>query len=81
MGVITFGLKTAVWMREVARHLQRLREQRGRVLAGKILGAVGKGVGLGNEALKIQEQALGYLGLKRADMVTQIVQRDRPPSS
>lgn len=76
MGVITFGLKTAVWMREVARHLQRLRELRGRVLAGKILGAVGTGAGLGKEALKIQEQALGYLGLKPADMVTQIVQRD-----
>jgi len=76
MGVVTLGFKFAVWLREVSRHLERLRGIRDRVLVGKILGAVGTGAGLGGKALKIQEVALQKLGLKPADMVTQIVQRD-----
>jgi len=76
MGVITLGFKFAVWLREVARHLSRLNEIRERALVGKILGAVGTGAGLGEKALKIQKIALEKVGLKPADMVTQIIQRD-----
>ena len=76
MGVITLGFKFAVWLREVARHLSRLSEIRERALVGKILGAVGTGAGLGEKALKIQKIALEKVGLKPADMVTQIIQRD-----
>jgi len=76
IGVITLGLKFAVWIREISRHLERLRQLKSRVLVGKIMGAVGTGAGLGEHALKIQEIALEKLGLKPADMVTQIIQRD-----
>ncbi len=75
-GVITFGLKLAVWLTEVRRHEQRLRQVRERALVGKVLGIVGTGAGLGKNALKIQDRALSRLGLKPAGLVTQVVQRD-----
>jgi adenylosuccinate lyase len=76
IGVITLGLKFAVWLREIARHIQRLGELRKRVLVGKIMGAVGTGAGLGEKSIEVQEIALKRLGLQPADMVTQIIQRD-----
>jgi len=74
---ITFGLKMAVWMREISRHIQRLRECRKRVLVGKMTGAVGTQAGLGPNALKIQNLVMKKLGLQSVDVSTQIVQRDR----
>ncbi len=75
-GVITLGLKLAVWLEEVRRYQQRLKQVKERVLVGKVLGIVGNGAGLGNNALKIQEKALAKLGLKPAGLVTQVIQRD-----
>jgi adenylosuccinate lyase len=74
---ITLGFKFAVWLREVARHLERLRQCRERVLVGKMSGAVGTQAGLGPHAMRIQELVMQRLGLKAADISTQIVQRDR----
>ncbi|MEM3578762.1 MAG: adenylosuccinate lyase [Candidatus Bathyarchaeia archaeon] len=74
---ITLGFKFSVWMREIARHIQRLRQCRERILVGKISGAVGTQAGLGEHAMKIQELVMQKLGLKPADISTQIVQRDR----
>jgi adenylosuccinate lyase len=74
---ITLGFKFAVWMREISRHIQRLRQCRERVLVGKMSGAVGTQAGLGVHAMKIQELVMQRLGLKAADISTQIVQRDR----
>jgi adenylosuccinate lyase len=76
MAVITLGLKLAVWMREVSRHLKRLTQTKERVLVGKIMGAIGTGAGLGEHAIEIQHIALTRLGLRPADMVTQVIQRD-----
>lgn len=73
----TLGFKFAVWMREVSRHIQRLRECKKRVLVGKMTGAVGVQAGLGEDALKIQELVMERLDIKPADISTQIVQRDR----
>lgn len=73
---ITLGFKFAVWMRENARHIQRLRQCRERLLVGKMSGAVGTQAGLGPNALKIQELVMQKLGLSAADISTQIVQRD-----
>ena len=39
---ITFGLKVAVWLDELRRHLNRLDEATPRIAVGKFLGAVGK---------------------------------------
>ena len=74
---ITLGFKFAVWMREISRHIQRLRQCRERVLVGKMSGAVGTQAGLGDKAMKIQELVMKRLGIKAADISTQIVQRDR----
>jgi adenylosuccinate lyase len=74
---ITFGLKLAVWMREIARHIQRLQECRGRVLVGKMTGAVGTQAGLGPHAIEIQKLVMKRLELKPVEVSTQIVQRDR----
>jgi len=73
----TLGFKFAVWMREVSRHIERLRQCRERVLAGKMTGAVGTQAGLGPNAMKIQGLVMQRLGIKSADISTQIVQRDR----
>jgi adenylosuccinate lyase len=73
----TFGFKAAVWTREVARHIQRLRDCKGRLLAGKMSGAVGTQAGLGPRALEIQELVMKRLEIGAADISTQIVQRDR----
>ena len=74
---ITFGLKLAVWMREIARHIQRLQECGERVLVGKMTGAVGTQAGLGPHALEIQRLVMKRLDLKPVEVSTQIVQRDR----
>jgi adenylosuccinate lyase len=74
---ITLGFKFAVWGYEVNRHLERLNECKKRVLVGKISGAVGTQAGLGEHAETIQELVTKRLGLKAAEISTQIVQRDR----
>jgi adenylosuccinate lyase len=74
---ITLGFKFAVWMREISRHIQRLRQCRERVLVGKISGAVGTQAGLGPNAMRIQELVMQRLEIKAAEISTQIVQRDR----
>ena len=74
---MTLGFKFAVWMREVSRHIQRLQQCKERVLVGKMSGAVGTQAGLGEHAMQIQELVMNRLGIKAADISTQIVQRDR----
>jgi adenylosuccinate lyase len=74
---ITLGFKFAVWMRGVSRHIERLRQVKERVLVGKMSGAVGTQAGLGINAVKIQELVMQRLGIKAAEISTQIVQRDR----
>lgn len=74
---ITLGFKFAVWTREIARHIQRLRECKERILVGKMSGAVGTQAGLGPNAMKIQQLVMEKLGIKPAEISTQIVQRDR----
>jgi adenylosuccinate lyase len=73
----TLGFKFAVWMREVSRHIQRLRQCRERVVVGKMSGAVGTQAGLGSNAMKVQELVMKRLEIEPADISTQIVQRDR----
>jgi adenylosuccinate lyase len=74
---ITLGFKFAVWGYEVNRHLHRLNECRERVLVGKMTGAVGTQASLGKHAEKIQTLVMQRLGIRPAEVSTQIVQRDR----
>jgi adenylosuccinate lyase len=74
---ITLGFKFAVWGYEVTRHLERLNDCKKRVLVGKVSGAVGTQAGFGEHAAEIQELVMKRLGLRVAEISTQIVQRDR----
>lgn len=74
---ITLGFKFSVWMREIARHIERLRDCRKRVLVGKMSGAVGTQAGYGSYAMKIQRLVMNRLGIEPAEISTQIIQRDR----
>jgi adenylosuccinate lyase len=74
---MTLGFKFAVWMREVSRHIERLRQCEQRAVVGKMSGAVGTQAGFGKNARKIQNLVMQRLGIEPADISTQIVQRDR----
>jgi adenylosuccinate lyase len=74
---ITLGFKFAVWGREVDRHIQRLKESKERVVVGKMSGAVGTQASLGENAERIQQLVMKRLGIRVAEISTQIVQRDR----
>ena len=50
---ITLGLKLSVWLREMSRHIERLRQVKERILVGKMTGAVGTQAGLGPKGLEI----------------------------
>ncbi len=70
----TFGLKVAGWHQEMVRCRERLLLARERVSYGKISGAVGT---YSNVDPRVEEIALGELGLKPEPVSTQIVPRDR----
>jgi adenylosuccinate lyase len=74
---ITFGLKVAVWLDEMRRHLIRLDEAIPRICVGKFLGAVGTGAAQGKNARKLQQMILEHLGLGVPLATTQVVGRDR----
>lgn len=59
----TFGFKAAVWLDEVLRHVERLREIRPRVLTGNVNGAVGTAASLGDVGRAVEERTLAELGL------------------
>lgn len=71
---ITFGLKLAVWYAEMKRNLKRLEEARDMISYGKLSGAVGT---FANVSPEIEARACRKLGLKPAEVSTQIIQRDR----
>jgi adenylosuccinate lyase len=74
---MTIGLKFAVWLREIARHIERITQCRQRVLVGKMSGAVGTMAGFGENAKQIQDLVMKRLGLGVTEVTSQIVQRDR----
>jgi adenylosuccinate lyase len=60
---ITFGFKVAVWLSEIGRHFERLREIRPRLGVGQLSGAVGSLSAYGDAGPALQERFLGRLGL------------------
>ena len=60
---ITFGHKCAIWLDEMGRHFDRLRETEQRVFVGMIAGAVGSQASLGPQALEVERLALKKMGL------------------
>jgi len=71
---ITGGFKLAVGYAEMKRNLRRLEEACEVISYGKISGAVGT---FANISPEIEEKACGKLGLRPAEISTQIIQRDR----
>ncbi|MDP6178731.1 MAG: adenylosuccinate lyase, partial [Desulfatiglandales bacterium] len=71
---ITFGLKLAVWYAEMRRNLKRLEEALEVISYGKLSGAVGT---FANTSPKIEAYVCKKLGLRPAEISTQIIQRDR----
>ncbi|MEM3812175.1 MAG: adenylosuccinate lyase, partial [Thermoplasmata archaeon] len=74
---ITFGLKLAVYLDEIHRHLTRVKESEKRVIVGKMLGAVGTGAGFEPYTQNIQKIISEYLGINLDFATTQVVERDR----
>ncbi|MGE5840228.1 MAG: adenylosuccinate lyase, partial [Deltaproteobacteria bacterium] len=71
---ITFGLKLAVWYAEMKRNLKRLEAALDTIGYGKLSGAVGT---FANVSPAVEASACRKLGLKPAEISTQILQRDR----
>ena len=70
----TFGLKLAVWVAELDRQLERLRRAREEISVGQMSGPVGTH---GTVPPSVEEDACARLGLRVAEVTTQIIQRDR----
>jgi adenylosuccinate lyase len=71
---ITFGLKLAVWYAEMNRNLKRLEAALETISYGKLSGSVGT---FANVSPEVEASACRKLGLKPAEVSTQILQRDR----
>jgi adenylosuccinate lyase len=71
---ITFGLKLAVWYAEMKRNLKRLEAALDTISYGKLSGSVGT---FANVSPGVEASACKKLGLKPAEISTQILQRDR----
>lgn len=71
---VTFGLKMALWVAENRRNITRLERAVETISVGKISGAVGT---FANINPFVEEYVCKNLGLKPAEVSTQILQRDR----
>jgi adenylosuccinate lyase len=74
---ITLGFKIAVYAAEIGRSLERLNEIKKRVLVGKMSGAVGTMASFGDKGIEIEKKVMEKLGLREAEISTQIICRDR----
>ncbi len=74
---ITFGLKMAVYVKELERYIERLDQLKERIAVGKMSGAVGTGAALGEHAEEIQRLVMDDLGLGVEEIACQVVGRDR----
>ena len=74
---VTFGFKLALWYDEMRRNLHRLENAIEDVRVGQISGAVGTYDHLDPQ---IQDYVCEHLGLKSANISTQVLQRDRHAS-
>src|SRR5688572_28413008 len=65
---ITFGHKAAVWLSEMGRNHERLRELEKRVFVGGMVGAVGTQASFGPKAAELEARLMQRLGLGVADI-------------
>jgi len=65
---ITFGHKAAIWLSEMGRNYDRLRELEKRVFVGGMVGAVGTQASFGPQAPELEARLMKRLGLGLADI-------------
>jgi len=65
---ITFGHKCAIWLSEIGRHYERLRQLEPRVFVGGMVGAVGTQASYGPHARELEQRLMKRLGLGVADI-------------
>jgi adenylosuccinate lyase len=70
----SYGLVWALWYSEMERNRERLLRAKEAISVGKISGAVGAFAHLGPD---VEERVCERLGIKAADVSTQVIQRDR----
>ncbi len=71
---VIFGVKYLIWLEELRRNIERLKQAKEVMSVGKISGSVGTYIHFSAEG---EEMALKKLGLKPCKVSTQIIQRDR----
>ncbi|MFP4016346.1 MAG: adenylosuccinate lyase [Halanaerobiales bacterium] len=71
---VTWGLKLAVWYKEIERHIERMERVKDIVATGQMSGAVGTYASINPQ---VEEIVCQELGLNSAAVSNQILQRDR----
>ncbi|MDR3330316.1 MAG: adenylosuccinate lyase [Mycoplasmataceae bacterium] len=71
--ITSFGLKWALWYDEMKRNIQRFKNAASNVQVGKLSGAVGN---FANNEPFVEEYVCKQLGIKQANIATQVIQRD-----
>ena len=71
---MTFGLKMALYLKEMERDLERMEKAKMSISVGKLSGAVGT---YSNIDPRVEEMTCKRLGLEPAPIASQIIQRDR----
>ncbi|MFQ5646886.1 MAG: adenylosuccinate lyase [bacterium] len=64
----TLGMKVAVWIREIRRHVERLKQAGPRLFIGQLSGGVGTMAALGDKAFEVAQLTLERLGLKAPEI-------------
>jgi adenylosuccinate lyase len=65
---ITFGHKAAIWLAEMGRNYERLRQLEPRMFVGGMVGAVGTQASFGPQAKELEVRVMKRLGLAVADI-------------
>jgi adenylosuccinate lyase len=65
---LTWGYKIAVWVREIRRHIERLKESRKRLFVGQLAGAVGTYTSWGEKGPEVEAMMMRELGLSAPDI-------------
>jgi adenylosuccinate lyase len=65
---ITFGHKAAIWLSEMGRNYERLRQLEPRVFVGGMVGAVGTQASYGPQAQELEQRLMKRLGIGVADI-------------
>jgi adenylosuccinate lyase len=65
---ITFGHKAAIWLSEMGRNYERMRQLEPRVFVGGMVGAVGTQASYGPKAAELERRLMKRLGLGVADI-------------